>query len=166
MILIVESGSTKTAWRLIKDPASAYESFSSPGINPYYQNTDEITAAQASVLAGFTGLPIQAIYYYGTGVTGEAQCEVIAAAFRPYFPNTCSLEIQNDLIAAARSLCGKEAGIACMAFFTVHGYHGIKSRSIGKTKFSGILNSSIQVFVSVNKQISRYFWICSGLIKW
>ena len=114
MILIVESGSTKTAWRLIKDPASAYESFSSPGINPYYQNTDEITAAQASVLAGFTGLPIQAIYYYGTGVTGEAQCEVIAAAFRPYFPSTCSLEIQNDLIAAARSLCGKEAGIACI----------------------------------------------------
>ena len=114
MILIVESGSTKTAWRLIKDPASPYESFSSPGINPYYQNTDEITAAQASVLAGFTGLPIQAIYYYGTGVTGEAQCEVIAAAFRPYFPSTCSLEIQNDLIAAARSLCGKEAGIACI----------------------------------------------------
>ena len=114
MILIVESGSTKTAWRLIKDPASPYESFSSPGINPYYQNTDEITAAQASVLAGFTGLPIQAIYYYGTGVTGEAQCEVIAAAFRPYFPSNCSLEIQNDLIAAARSLCGKEAGIACI----------------------------------------------------
>ncbi|MFM6914267.1 MAG: N-acetylglucosamine kinase, partial [Aquirufa sp.] len=114
MILIVESGSTKTAWRLIKDPASAYESFTSAGINPYYQTTDDIIAAQKEVLTGFTGLPIQAIFYYGTGVTGEAQCEVIAAAFRPYFPSTCSLEIQNDLIAAARSLCGKEAGIACI----------------------------------------------------
>ena len=114
MILIVESGSTKTAWRLIKDPQAPYESFSSAGINPYYQNTAEISAAQASVLKGFSGLPIQAIYYYGTGVTGDAQCEVIAAAFRPYFPKDCSLEIQNDLIAAARSLCGKEAGIACI----------------------------------------------------
>lgn len=114
MILIVESGSTKTAWRLIKDPASAYESFTSAGINPYYQTTDEITATQQEVLAGFKDFPIQAIYYYGTGVTGEAQCEVIAAAFRPFFPSTCLLEIQNDLIAAARSLCGKEAGIACI----------------------------------------------------
>jgi N-acetylglucosamine kinase-like BadF-type ATPase len=114
MILIVESGSTKTDWRLIKDPNAPYDSFSSVGINPYYQTTEEITAAQAPVLAEFTNLPIQAIYYYGTGVTGDAQCEVIAAAFRPYFPPTCSLEIQNDLIAAARSLCGKEAGIACI----------------------------------------------------
>jgi glucosamine kinase len=114
MILIVESGSTKTAWRLIKDPLSPYESFSSAGINPYYQTNEEITAAQAAVLGGFAGLPIQAIYYYGTGVTGEAQSEVIAAAFRPFFPSNCSLEIQSDLIAAARSLCGKEAGIACI----------------------------------------------------
>ncbi len=114
MILIVESGSTKTAWRIIKDPLSPYESFSSAGINPYYQTNEEITAAQTAVLDGFAGLPIQAIYYYGTGVTGEAQSEVIAAAFRPFFPSNCSLEIQNDLIAAARSLCGKEAGIACI----------------------------------------------------
>ena len=114
MILIVESGSTKTAWRLIKDPLSPYESFSSAGINPYYQTNEEITAAQTAVLGLFAGLPIQAIYYYGTGVTGEAQSEVIAAAFRPFFPSNCSLEIQNDLIAAARSLCGKEAGIACI----------------------------------------------------
>jgi N-acetylglucosamine kinase-like BadF-type ATPase len=114
MILIVESGSTKTAWRLIKDPTAPYESFSSSGINPYYQTTEEIKASQDSVLAGFTELPISAVFYYGTGVTGDAQCEVIAAAFRPYFPTNCSLEIQNDLIAAARSLCGKEAGIACI----------------------------------------------------
>ncbi len=114
MILIVESGSTKTAWRLIKDPTAPYESFSSSGINPYYQTAEEIKTSQDSVLAGFLELPISAVFYYGTGVTGEAQCEVIAAAFRPYFPANCSLEIQNDLIAAARSLCGKEAGIACI----------------------------------------------------
>jgi N-acetylglucosamine kinase-like BadF-type ATPase len=114
MILIVESGSTKTAWRLIKDPTAPYESFSSLGINPYYQTTEEIKASQDSVLAGFSKLPISAVFYYGTGITGDAQCEVIAAAFRPYFPPTCTLEIQNDLIAAARSLCGKEAGIACI----------------------------------------------------
>lgn len=114
MLLIVESGSTKTAWRLIKDPNAPYESFQSEGINPYYQTVDEINSAQSTVLEKFANLPIQAIYYYGTGITGEAQVEVIAAAFRPYFPPSCSLEIQNDLIAAARSLCGKNAGIACI----------------------------------------------------
>jgi N-acetylglucosamine kinase-like BadF-type ATPase len=114
MILIVESGSTKTAWRLIKDPAAPYESFTSLGINPYYQTAEEIKTSQATVLAGLSELPISAVYYYGTGVTGDAQCEIIAAAFRPFFSLTCSLEIQNDLIAAARSLCGKTAGIACI----------------------------------------------------
>ena len=54
MILIVESGSTKTAWRLIKDPTSPYESFSSVGINPYYETSYEIVASQGKVLAGFT----------------------------------------------------------------------------------------------------------------
>jgi len=114
MILIVESGSTKTAWRLIKDPTSPYESFSSVGINPYYETSAEIVASQGKVLAGFTGIPIQAVFYYGTGVTGDAQREIIAEAFRPFFANSCTLEIQNDLIAAARSLCGKTSGVACI----------------------------------------------------
>ncbi|MHA8109097.1 N-acetylglucosamine kinase [Aquirufa sp. A-Brett2-W8] len=114
MILIVESGSTKTAWRLIKDPTSAYDSFLSAGINPYYETSAEIKTSQEKVLSGFIGVAIQAVYYYGTGVTGDAQREIIAEAFRPYFPSSCTLEIQNDLIAAARSLCGKEAGIACI----------------------------------------------------
>ena len=86
MILIVESGSTKTAWRLIKDPTSPYESFSSVGINPYYETSAEIVASQGKVLAGFTGIPIQAVFYYGTGVTGDAQREIIAEAFRPFSP--------------------------------------------------------------------------------
>lgn len=114
MILIVESGSTKTAWRLIKDPTSAYVSFLSAGINPYYETSAEIKTVQEKVLSGFIGLAIQAVYYYGTGVTGDAQREIIAEAFRPYFSSSCTLEIQNDLIAAARSLCGKVAGIACI----------------------------------------------------
>ena len=114
MILIVESGSTKTAWRLIKDPTSAYDSFLSAGINPYYETSAEIKTSQEKVLSGFIGVAIQAVYYYGTGVTGDPQREIIAEAFRPYFSSSCTLEIQNDLIAAARSLCGKEAGIVCI----------------------------------------------------
>ena len=114
MILIIESGSTKTTWRLIKDPSAPYESFSSDGINPYYQTSEEIRASQASVLAGFEGRPIEAVFYYGTGVTGDEQRKVILQTFQPYFSDSCQFDIQNDLIAAARSLCGKTAGVACI----------------------------------------------------
>jgi hypothetical protein len=88
MILIVESGSTKTAWRLIKDPNTPYESFSSDGINPYYQTIEEITLAQSTVLGGFAGIPIQAVFYYGTGVTGDEQRKVILQAFQPFFTDS------------------------------------------------------------------------------
>jgi N-acetylglucosamine kinase-like BadF-type ATPase len=114
MLLIVESGSTKTAWRLIKNPSAPYESFSSLGINPYYETSADIVASQVKTLQAFEGLPIQAVYYYGTGVTGDAQREVILQAFKSYFPVSCQFDIQNDLIAAARSLCGKSVGIACI----------------------------------------------------
>lgn len=114
MIVIVESGSTKTAWRLISDPVQPYKSFSSSGINPYYETATDIASSQASVLSEFAGLPIQAVYYYGTGITGDAQREVILQVFRSHFPPTCVFDIQNDLIAAARSLCGKQAGVACI----------------------------------------------------
>jgi glucosamine kinase len=114
MIVIVESGSTKTAWRLISDPVKPYTSFSSAGINPYYETAADMASSQAAVLAGFAGLPIQAVYYYGTGITGDAQREVILQVFHAHFPPTCVFDIQNDLIAAARSLCGKQAGVACI----------------------------------------------------
>jgi len=71
MLLIIESGSTKTEWRFIKDASAEYETLISPGINPYYQSTEEILQAQTNALAWLEEKEISHVYYYGTGITGK-----------------------------------------------------------------------------------------------
>jgi hypothetical protein len=69
MILIIESGSTKTAWRNITTLNEAYDSFNSLGINPYYQSAEEIQKAQAKTLEKVKSLSLKYVYYFGTGIT-------------------------------------------------------------------------------------------------
>jgi N-acetylglucosamine kinase-like BadF-type ATPase len=113
MILIVESGSTKTEWRYIADPNEAYESFYSDGINPYYQSADEITIAQKSILVELAKKTIQQVFYYGTGITDDAKRDIIRQVIKP-FVGEAEITVENDLVAAGISLCGDDAGIACI----------------------------------------------------
>ncbi len=113
MILIVESGSTKTEWRYIADPNEAYESFYSDGINPYYQSADEITIAQKSILVELAKKTIQQVFYYGTGITDDAKRDIIRQVIKP-FVGEAEITVENDLVAAGISLCGDGAGIACI----------------------------------------------------
>lgn len=113
MILIVESGSTKTEWRYIANPNESYESFYSDGINPYYQSADEITIAQKSILVELAKKTIQQVFYYGTGITDDAKRDIIRQVIKP-FVSEAEITVENDLVAAGISLCGDDAGIACI----------------------------------------------------
>jgi len=113
MLLIIESGSTKTEWRFIKDASAEYETHISPGINPYYQRNEEIIQAQAKALTWLEGKAISYVYYYGTGITGEEKKDQIRDFLVPYV-GQAQISIENDLIAAAHALCGNQKGIACI----------------------------------------------------
>lgn len=113
-ILIIESGSTKTEWRLISDPNSLPDSYFSAGINPYYQSVEEITEAQKSTLQLLPNTGIDQIHYYGTGITGEDKKEIIRTFLSSYFSNVPEIGIENDLIAAIRASLGDAPGIACI----------------------------------------------------
>ena len=113
MLLIIESGSTKTEWRFIKNASSEYETLVSPGINPYYQSNEEIVQAQAEALTWLQGKAIHHAFYYGTGITGEEKKEQIRGFLAPFLPEA-NVSIENDLIAAAHALCGNDRGIACI----------------------------------------------------
>lgn len=56
---------------------------------------------------------IDQIYYYGTGCSSGSNREKIAALLRRYYPHA-EIDVNHDLLAAARSLCGDQAGIACI----------------------------------------------------
>lgn len=110
-ILIADSGFTKTDWRLIKADGSI-EQARTQGINPYYQ-TDEEMQEVIQDLYGQLPESMDQIYFYGTGCSSGTNREKIAKILNKYYAKA-NVDVNHDLLAAARSLCGDQPGIACI----------------------------------------------------
>ena len=114
MILIADSGGSKTDWRLVLQDGKI-EQASSPGFNPYYQPIEDLKKIVQEIL--LPKIPknekVKEIYFYGAGVSSEKNQLSIKTAFLEFFPQS-QIEIGWDLLAAARALCGNEPGIACI----------------------------------------------------
>jgi len=128
MILIADSGSTKTAWKLIGNKKNTDENdvFYTAGINPFYQTSEEIVKSlcspptpqrgelQSSVrLSPLWGAGGLVIFFYGAGCHFPDKKEIVKSALQQIFP-AAEIEINNDLLAACRALFGPESGIACI----------------------------------------------------
>lgn len=114
MKLIADSGSTKTHWRLMKENSEAQDIFSK-GINPFYQTTSEISLELSSDLLPQIVEPekITEIYFYGAGCSFPEKKKTVKDALQTFFP-TSAIEVESDLLGAARSLFQHEKGIACI----------------------------------------------------
>jgi glucosamine kinase len=115
MILIADSGGSKTDWRLLKNDGTIAQA-SSPGFNPYYQPIDDLTRNLKDILlpkVNALNEQVDKIFFYGAGASSEANQSAIKNAFFEFFPQA-DIEIGWDLLAAARALCGHEPGIACI----------------------------------------------------
>jgi glucosamine kinase len=114
MILIADSGGSKTDWRLILKNGSIDQA-SAPGFNPYYQPIEDLKKNVQEILLPKipTTEVVDQIFFYGAGVSSVKNQLTIKSAFLEFFPEA-QIEIGWDLLAAARALCGKEPGIACI----------------------------------------------------
>lgn len=114
MILIADSGSTKTDWRLV-DNSGKIHSHATIGFNPYFQTSEQITNELQKKLLPLLSIadsPLN-IYFYGAGCSSTAMCSIVEKALRNVF-KIATVEINHDLLAAARALCGKNEGIAAI----------------------------------------------------
>jgi len=112
MILIADSGSTKTEWKTINDGIPGESKFSG-GINPYFLASDEIFRLLENELPEMPGQSFDRIFFYGTGCNSEAKNDVVRRAVGRFF-RAGEIMIATDLLGAARSLCQREPGIACI----------------------------------------------------
>jgi glucosamine kinase len=118
MILIADSGSTKTDWRLINDNNETYQ-FNTMGFNPYFQDSTVIANELKQKLLPEINKIITKennalhIYFYGAGCSSVEKCDIVETAIRHVFPKA-KIEIEHDLLAAARALCGNKEGIAAI----------------------------------------------------
>lgn len=114
MILIADSGSTKTDWIICETNVNP-KFCCTRGFNPYYQSVGEFEAIVEEGLKGQLDYDsITEIYYYGSGCSTVNKKQIIKDILERYFKNAEKIEVEHDLLAAARALCGREVGIACI----------------------------------------------------
>ena len=112
-ILIADSGSTKTDWAWVSG-GKLHARFQTQGINPYMLDSKEMTSILMRELRPLLPLaPIQYIYFYGAGCRGE-QVEVVEKVLQQVLAPQETTEVHSDLLGAARAVCGKEDGVACI----------------------------------------------------
>lgn len=112
MILIADSGSTKTDWLLINHNNNTF--ITTAGINAYYMSSEQILEILRNELSPLvTSESISNIYFYGSGCSTESKCYKISSILQELFVNA-AIEVNHDMLAAARSLCNDKPGIACI----------------------------------------------------
>lgn len=114
-LLIADSGSTKTDWRFI-DGNRAILAFRSEGYNPQVRSAEEIAASmQKEVLVTLGERKPQQVFFYGAGCGTPEKKQLLANVISSIFGNNqLKIEVDSDLLGAARSLCGPERGIAAI----------------------------------------------------
>ncbi|PVX51728.1 hypothetical protein C7377_0013 [Balneicella halophila] len=114
MKLIADSGSTKTDW-ILTNQGKRVHKITTQGINPFYQNTEQVTAILENELLPELGNESpNNLFFYGAGCSFEDKKEILATAFKNVWGHELGLSLNSDLIAAARALFGDTEGIACI----------------------------------------------------
>ncbi len=110
--LIADSGSTKTEWCLLKYNKPTI--FTTQGMSPYFVNSEQVEQIiKTEVFPFLKNNKIDEIYFYGTGCKNPTNIKMFKKVFGKLFPDAFSV-VDNDLSGAAKGLCGKEKGIACI----------------------------------------------------
>ena len=112
MKLIAESGSTRTEWALVEDNHLVQRVFSE-GLNPFFQTRREISrSVRLGLPESFFKKKLDQVYYYGAGCSSYEKKNILGASLVAQFKTP--IQVESDLLAAARGLFKCEAGIACI----------------------------------------------------
>ena len=110
--LIADSGATKAEWCLLGGRRK--RTFLTQGISPYFLNGAQIQdLLRKELLPSLGKTAVDEVHYYGTGCNAKVNVILVTKALKGLFPSA-KVSVHNDLLAAARSLCGNGKGIACI----------------------------------------------------
>lgn len=116
MKLIVDAGSTKTDWSFCEE-GKTVKSVRTQGINPCNMASESIRLIISDELLseadGIIPTDVNGVFYYGAGCATPSICEEVHTILQTYFPDA-NIEVESDMLGAARALCGHREGIACI----------------------------------------------------
>lgn len=111
--LIADSGATKCEWCVLDNGKKA-KTIITQGISPYFLSGAQILELlEKELLPKLRKFQVKEVFFYGTGLANPKNVTVVKSVLKKLFP-AAKTEVQNDLLAAARALCGKGKGVACI----------------------------------------------------
>lgn len=112
IILIADSGSSKTEWCLLD--GTKKRTIETHGLSPYFLSGEQITDVLQSVLVPkMRSAEPDMIFFYGTGCSNPENVKIIKKCLAKAF-SKAEIHVDHDLMGAAKALCGNEKGIACI----------------------------------------------------
>lgn len=120
MIIIIESGATKTDWSAVSEDGSVSRT-QTAGMNVAVMPADAICSILTEAMGGLNpgNEKVSEVHFYAAGLILAPGEDVPAAAagldaeMRKFCPDA-RIEYASDLLAAARAVCGHKPGIAAI----------------------------------------------------
>ena len=115
MRVIIESGATKSDWRVVSAAGEEMARFAASGTNVSTMPMSAVEAVVRDVCGQIIeqGIAIDAVYMYTAGVVTAEVRTALMQTFQSIFAGA-TVEIEDDLTAAARAACGHCAGIVAI----------------------------------------------------
>jgi len=112
MILIADSGSTKTDW-CVSERGKPIQRISTKGMNPYFQSEGEIgEEIRSSLVSKLQTNTFDALYFYGAGCLPE-KIPIMQNVLGKYL-EVKNVDVNSDMLGAARGLSGRDPCIICI----------------------------------------------------
>lgn len=113
MILLADSGSTKTDWGLVEN-GKLVKRLRTSGMNPFQMSEEAISEEiKTHLVPELPGTVLDEVHFYGAGCTKEKQ-PIVERALRANLTINGECEVASDMLGAARGICGHKPGIACI----------------------------------------------------
>jgi N-acetylglucosamine kinase-like BadF-type ATPase len=127
MIVVADSGLTKTDWRIVL-PNKSIIFFETKGLSPFFSSSEDYSNALKSAFPSHLNpSEVSKIFFYGSGCAGDEKGALAQQALQKFFVNAES-NAYSDILAAARALFEDGRGvIAILGTGSNIGYYdGIK----------------------------------------
>lgn len=114
MMIIAESGASKTAWRAVCADGRV-RSVQTEGLSPTCLDREHCMSIVRKAVPQLNpeGRHVDAVFFYGAGLVSEESCAPIHEALEMWCP-LADIRFHSDLLAAARALFGDGDGIVAI----------------------------------------------------
>src|SRR5688500_474401 len=103
MLLLADSGSTKTEWRGVDEDGNQIMSVVTEGLNPYFLSKEKIASTiREKILPVVTD--VEKVFFYGAGCGLPVKADIVKEALDTTLRSRISSEVSGDILGAARSL--------------------------------------------------------------